>query len=400
MGELMTDKFVMQLNDNAGTLEITSWDDVREYIARAEAHWAWIGKITGEHAAKEIHVRISEALKKLRRDVQSHQGNGYGLRAVEALLRVHFENPNGALLHPDADTARAVHDVRTAVGDEAAAFAYGFWRGIINLSHALSAADIRGAMWIGAPGYGGHGDLSDLLKKERENARSLVRRLAAEAEQAHGERLAEWEKFLAHAKFDALTWARRRSRRWRLHARRWQERHEHSAQSIKAVDQLYREAMKLKGPVQYWTEKAEIHRVAEKDARKRLYWYFPLALVFLVVMFAAGGGVIINTPKDNLHPGALFVASAGLAAISGLLFWVGRLLTKLYLSEHHLRHDAEERAVMTTTYLALISEAAADDSDRQIVLSALFRSTTDGIVKEDGGLDPGLGALIARSMVR
>jgi hypothetical protein len=396
----MTDKLEMRLSDNAGTLEVTSWEDLREYISRAEAHWAWIGKISGEHAAVEVNGRIFDALRMLRNDLANHQNSGYGWRAFEPLIRVHFENPKGALLHPDSDTARAVQDVRSAVGDEAAAFAYGFWRGTVNLSHALSAADIRGAMWIGTPGYGGHSELAELLRKERENARSLVRRLAAEAEQIQRDRLTEWEKFLAHSKFDALTWAQRRSRRWRLHARRWQERHERSEKSIHSVDQLYREAMKLKGPVQYWRDKAETHRTAEESARKRLYWYFPGAFVFLILIFAVGGGVIVATPKDDLHPGALFVASAGLAAISGLLFWVGRLLTKLYLSEHHLRHDAEERAVMTTTYLALISESAADESDRQIVLNALFRSTPDGIVKEDGGLDPSIGALIAKAMVR
>ncbi|MNF16784.1 hypothetical protein D3C80_2199610 [compost metagenome] len=50
--------------------------------------------------------------------------------------------------------------------------------------------------------------------------------------------------------------------------------------------------------------------------------------------------------------------------------------------------------------MALIVESGAVESDRQIVLNALFRSTPDGIVKEEGGLDPSIGALIAKAMVR
>ena len=90
------------------------------------------------------------------------------------------------------------------------------------------------------------------------------------------------------------------------------------------------------------------------------------------------------------------MVSAGLASVAGMVFWVGRLLTRLYLSEHHLRHDAEERAVMTTTYLALTHERAAEETDRQIVLAALFRSTPDGIVKDDGHGDLSIPGLLAR----
>ena len=83
----------------------------------------------------------------------------------------------------------------------------------------------------------------------------------------------------------------------------------------------------------------------------------------------------------------------------GLILWVGRLLTRIYLSEQHLRHDAHEREVMTTTYLALTAEEAASDADRQIILNALFRNTPDGIVKEEGGMDPQLATFVTRMLM-
>ena len=85
---------------------------------------------------------------------------------------------------------------------------------------------------------------------------------------------------------------------------------------------------------------------------------------------------------------AIFIiASAGLASCAGLVFWAGRLLTKLYLSQHHLRQDAQERATMTETYLALIENGAATEADRQVILNALFRNTPDGIVKVLSSVD-------------
>lgn len=109
----------------------------------------------------------------------------------------------------------------------------------------------------------------------------------------------------------------------------------------------------------------------------------------------------LGDTTQNKAPVALYVViSGGLLLLSTIAFWVGRLLTKLYLSEHHLRNDAEERAVMTTTYLALINEAAASDTDRQIILNALFRATPDGIVKDEGPTDASVQGLLTKLLTR
>lgn len=171
-------------------------------------------------------------------------------------------------------------------------------------------------------------------------------------------------------------------------------------EKLKATDAAFTEKMALKAPVEYWEKKAKKHLVAENEMQGWLWLYFPLAFILIAAMFGGVGYYILTTPKENLPHGLFIVASAGLAAGAGMLFWIGRLLTKLYLSQHHLRQDAEERATMTTTYLALTEVTAAGDMDRQIVLNALFRSTPDGIVKEDGGLDPSIAAAIGKYLAR
>jgi hypothetical protein len=47
-----------------------------------------------------------------------------------------------------------------------------------------------------------------------------------------------------------------------------------------------------------------------------------------------------------------------------------------------------------------MTEGAASDVDRTIILNALFRNTSDGIIKEDGGLDPSLSAGLARLLAK
>ena len=115
----------------------------------------------------------------------------------------------------------------------------------------------------------------------------------------------------------------------------------------------------------------------------------------MVAFGFTGFGLLSNPPPAN-STALYFIVSGGLATFAGVIFWVGRLLTKLYLSEHHLRIDAEERAIMTTTYLALTNSKAAEDSDRQIILAALFRSTPDGIVRDDGPVDLNLAMILSR----
>ena len=64
--------------------------------------------------------------------------------------------------------------------------------------------------------------------------------------------------------------------------------------------------------------------------------------------------------------------------------WLIRLLVRNYLSHVHLAHDAAERVAMMQTYLALIEEGKLqDEGHRNLILQALFRPASSGIVKDD-----------------
>jgi hypothetical protein len=169
------------------------------------------------------------------------------------------------------------------------------------------------------------------------------------------------------------------------------------------VEAAYLEAMRLQAPVKYWEDKATGHGTKERGALIRLAIFFPVAIGGMGWAFWKSATYLLAhaAQPGAQTPAALYVIiTGGLAVLSTILFWIGRLLTKLYLSEHHLRNDADERAIMTQTYLALTKEAAATDADRNIVLTAIFRNTPDGIVKDEGPGDVTLQALLSRALTK
>jgi hypothetical protein len=155
--------------------------------------------------------------------------------------------------------------------------------------------------------------------------------------------------------------------------------------SIEEVQELFRNQMGLQAPVQYWTEKAKKHKDSAKSYKWALIWYSVLALPACLGLYAAAFLVAVGLlGAVAVSVSASLLAFGALALLTTAALWGARIVSRLYLSQQHLGIDADERATMVTTYLALANEKAADEKDRAIVLAALFRPTADGVVKDDG----------------
>jgi hypothetical protein len=169
-----------------------------------------------------------------------------------------------------------------------------------------------------------------------------------------------------------------------------------SIASIQETENLYREHMRLKGPVEYWSQKAEAHRTKTLTYRNFLVAFSVLASLALVgsLYWIAGHAIEIATTDK---PPAVYLVLVTLGVVlTTIVFWAARILTRLFLSEHHLAIDAEERSIMAQTYLALTAEGQATEQERAIVLGSLFRPTADGIVKDDAAPDLSPAALLSR----
>jgi Family of unknown function (DUF6161) len=166
-------------------------------------------------------------------------------------------------------------------------------------------------------------------------------------------------------------------------------------ESLKNTEKTYSEFMTLSAPVKYWKDKSTKHF----SQATRLKW--------ALIMFAVIGGGLLIYEIGNISAKALLIDEKAHPAgywsqitvgviFATIAFWIARIMTRLFLSQNHLAIDAEERATMVETYLALINNGFAEKEDRHIVLQSLFRPTSDGIVKDDAAPDLSPSSILAR----
>lgn len=159
-----------------------------------------------------------------------------------------------------------------------------------------------------------------------------------------------------------------------------------SLKSFKDTENSYKEGMKLKASVTYWTDKSRGHENAAKRYRN-----FLIGFACFLCPLILGGLFCLAKHLMSIPVGTTYAVYVVFALFSLIVctvpFWMARVLTRLFLSEHHLSIDSKERAVMAKTYLALTAEGQATEAERHIVLGALFRPTTDGIIKDDAAPD-------------
>ncbi len=160
-----------------------------------------------------------------------------------------------------------------------------------------------------------------------------------------------------------------------------EKRNERALDDLRHTEEAYKQKIALQAPVTYWNDKKARHLSGKSLYSSWLEKFAPLSLSFTVVLILGFPALMmwIGYPQDVWH----YIAIPLLLVWTTTIFWAGRVLVRLFLSEHHLAGDAEERAVMAQTYLALVNEDKADKEDRHIVLETLFRHSTDGIVKDD-----------------
>jgi len=406
-GDMADKVYELDLKARGGVHYFRNWTDVLSMLAAERAHWGWLA--SGNFSDRTgvtgwVPNRLQWALS----TAQEFQTREEPIGRAEDILRDLYLG-NDAILHSQGETGCQIDEIKNVAGPVSAAFAYSFAQGRTPATHANSVEEFRGMVLLTAPSTIPSIVIAEGLQRERRNLKDRVERQLERLELAEEERESAFRSTRLHHEKLAKRFMRLRFGAWRAEAAQravaaddaraaLARLHSTSAADFTETKALYEEALKLQAPVKYWEGKADTHRRAEGFALLFLWLYFPLAIGALATTFGFTGYELLKHTGPPPSAALLFIISGGLATIAAVTFWIGRILTKLYLSEHHLRHDAEERAIMTTTYLALTREQAASDADRQIILAALFRTTPDGIVKDDGPPDLGLGALISRQL--
>ena len=172
--------------------------------------------------------------------------------------------------------------------------------------------------------------------------------------------------------------------------------HKSADDKIKELIDVYYKKLQLQASDSYWSRKAKRHRLLS----------LAFAAIFIVSLLVFGYGMFCeinylfatsNTTKTSIEakaspspqipqtsskPEYWVLSILALSTLIGI--WFIRIIVRVLLSNIHLYSDASERVTMLTTYLALIQEGKGIcEDDRQLILMALFRPSSSGLIKDD-----------------
>ena len=149
--------------------------------------------------------------------------------------------------------------------------------------------------------------------------------------------------------------------------------------ALEKLRRTFREEMALRAPAEYWSSKRTTH-----------LWIAGITGLLSFLLIAACGWFLTQEIQSLMAASASGSVPeswkvATLALVSLFAVWGVRLVVRLFLSHTHLATDASERVVMLKTYLSLLEgDRLSFPEDRQLILQALFRPASDGIVKDEG----------------
>ncbi|MCG7911910.1 MAG: DUF6161 domain-containing protein [Candidatus Thiodiazotropha taylori] len=150
-----------------------------------------------------------------------------------------------------------------------------------------------------------------------------------------------------------------------------------SSEKLINIEQTYDNKLATQSSVKYWTDKKIHHQTV----------MFVMGIATLLLSIGTGA-LFVYIAHDLLKESISNVPLWKLGvvfAISTFGIWLTRLTSKIFISNLHLRTDADERTTMIQTYLALLREGNGPKGDeRQLILQTLFRPSNSGFIKEDG----------------
>lgn len=173
--------------------------------------------------------------------------------------------------------------------------------------------------------------------------------------------------------------------------------------SSKKLEDDYNTKFSLQAPASYWTEKANDHLKQSNKYRDAIGWVLGTGILTLIILVAVN--INLDVIKFNANDISSLILEKIFSPLSGtilvvviLVIWLSRILTKLMLSNIHLHEKAREKAVMTTTYLALAEANHVDEKEHKLlILESLFQQTNVGAIEDEG---PQLPLGIISSLVK
>jgi hypothetical protein len=148
--------------------------------------------------------------------------------------------------------------------------------------------------------------------------------------------------------------------------------------ALKAVEDTYDKKLALQRPIKYWELLAKRHGKLAKIFGWVSLGIGIVALGSLIVLaFTFFGNLGQDESPEHWQFAVLLIAAF-------FSVWIVRIFVRLFFSNLHLATDATERRMMILTFVTMAREGknVAPD-DRKLIFQHIFRSASDGLVKDD-----------------
>jgi Family of unknown function (DUF6161) len=383
--------FVLELGANGGTLAPTSVDDLLTWIQAEVLAWQWLSQVKSQSlvnlkgAAEWARQPLAQA------DTAIRTVMAYASKSADAAIQAPLQQIQNFL--QDAFIRRGLPHTSSPQGKRLAdlvsdqTVAVGYVYGVVASEHKQLFTQGDANAWRGflmglQDRYGLITDKDARLASEKE----ALSDLRARAEHAYTQRgLAADELHRRYEilesdidKTDELQKQEFTQLLEQVQAAHAEALGVHET-AMNDLKRAFKDGMALRGPVEYWSNKADMHQTKSTNL---MCWSFGSIAILTVVL----GGIawwIAHDLKTGAVPDTWKVSVLALVGVLGI--WVVRLVIRMWLSHAHLATDADERVTMVQTYLALLEDGKmTKDEDRALVLTPLFRPAADGLVKDEG----------------
>lgn len=394
--------FTLDLGANGGILAPTSYAELKAWLDTEISFWSWNSRYGNNSNQNDPAYWLEQGRRLLNQaahdlseaeQFNKRRSGGEIMKIIAAeenkfkacQERIRECYVGGKFPYSSTPVAKRIQNLQKSSGDVAAILYGAVYFHPTNNQHSIYGQNLLG--WRGlVEGLIDRHDLIGAISEGRQQAaEASFEQLRNKAEQFVTEKVQACDAL--HRDYADLTdSARHEAERQATHfgesQTRWQTEFDQlKAQHQQDMEQLrktFKEEMGLRAPALYWTDKQRTHKIWS-----RVWGGFS----FVSIVTAAGGmGLLIHdllNGATNTPPKTWQLAVLAIVAI--FTVWGVRLIVRLFLSHQHLYTDAQERIVMVHTYLSLMEgEHLASRKDRQLILQALFRPASDGLVKDEG----------------
>jgi len=292
-------ELVVQIEDGP-QFRFRSWEKLEKWIDHERLMWEWVWLSRTDNIGNVINISRT-AIENLKVNFDQLRAQEADLTTMDGPIQTAFaQATHNGLFHSESILGNRILAIRQQLGNDPAIFALAYARIQVSIADARKPSYLSAAMMLALPELLPVSALAKSLTSERTNYRTAARSMIDSIEASEEKRNADALAAVQRLRLRYGIWARRGLKLWASEFRDWQQARVDAIESIKTVEASYREAMALQAPVQYWKDKAKMHKEAESKAQFRLIIFFPISTITLGFIFGYVAQFLLDSVNKDV----------------------------------------------------------------------------------------------------